>query len=207
MLKPLSAVALGVFALVLALAGPAEASKCAVCKEKAVCKKVCCLLKTDEKAELKGVQVDQLAVQKCKSRFSATFAECESLADCLTIGDTATMEAKVDSFVQDVVNELDPTTTTTTTTTSTTTTSTTLFPPCTTPNTACGSCVVGGICFALCDHGCALACIANDNSGVACTTDAECTSDPVGPLCIVPANLCPGSCGPTEGSRCVAPCP
>jgi hypothetical protein len=123
MLKRLTAVALGALALVLSTGGPAAAlNKCAVAKKKAVCKKVCCLLKADEKAELKGVAVDPLAIAKCKQQFVAAFTKIEASGTCVTSGDATAIEAKIDSFVDDVVAELNPASTTTTTTSTTTTT-------------------------------------------------------------------------------------
>src|SRR5207249_680357 len=58
-----------------------------------------------------------------EARFATRWQKIEAKGGCATVGDSATIEQRVDNFVTDVVAELPATTTTTTTTTSTVTTS------------------------------------------------------------------------------------
>lgn len=90
---------------------------CSAFKKKCVSRKVRGLLKCHAKAERKGFVPDPACLQKVMDRFDGgaepargCFAVLEATypGACLTTGDTATLEAKVDAFVDDVVNELDP---------------------------------------------------------------------------------------------------
>ncbi len=116
---------LGIAALAVALAFAAPASaqnKCSAGKVKCVDGKQKCKLGCHAKAEGKGVAVDAACLTKCEDKFDGgavptkgCFAKLESKQDgakpetvCPSTGDTAALEAKVDAFVLDVVQELDP---------------------------------------------------------------------------------------------------
>jgi hypothetical protein len=117
-----SKVLLGITALAVALAVGVPTSaqalsvnKCAAGKTKCVIKKVKALLGCHSKAEGKGIAVDPLCVGKAEDKFDGgldptkgCFAKLEAKPPCLTTGDTASMEAAIDAFVLDVVQELDP---------------------------------------------------------------------------------------------------
>jgi len=90
---------------------------CASGKKKCVDKKMVSLLKCHIKAEKTGL-LDPLCLQKAYDKFDGgadptkgCFAKLEAkyaALPCLTTGDMAALEAKVDAFVNDVVQELDP---------------------------------------------------------------------------------------------------
>ena len=93
-------------------------SKCSSKKKACVSKKTACLLKCHNKAEKTGLAVDPLCIQKCQDKFDGgadptkgCFEKLENKVpnDCLTFDDTASAEAKIDAFVLDVVQEVDPT--------------------------------------------------------------------------------------------------
>ena len=72
------------------------------------------LLKCHAKAETKGF-LDPACVQKAKDKFDGggfpakgCFAKLEAKLSCLTTGDTAALEAKIDAAVDDIVCQLDP---------------------------------------------------------------------------------------------------
>ena len=96
---------------------PAIADKCLGGKTRCVSKKTAGLLKCHIKAEKSGLPVDPACVQKYTDKFDGgtdptkgCFARLEAENDgtCITFGDFAAHEAKVDAFVLDVVQELDP---------------------------------------------------------------------------------------------------
>ena len=113
----LSAVA---FVAVVAFgAGTASAqNKCLAGKTKCVNKKMSALLKCHNTAEKTGLPVDPACLAKATGKFdggtkgpaAACFAKLEAKNDgpCVTFGDLAAEESKVDAFVLDVVQELDP---------------------------------------------------------------------------------------------------
>src|SRR6185503_6631062 len=82
-------------------------NKCAGSKIKAACKKVSCKAGLEAKQASAGGTVDPGKVAKCESKFSSTFAKLEAKGGCLTTGDTAAIEAKVDAVVSDLESELD----------------------------------------------------------------------------------------------------
>ncbi len=111
-------------AAVLLLAATADAqtlNKCSSKKKLCVAKKMACLLKCHAKAEKTGLPVDANCTQKCMTKFDGGVTPAkgcfEKLEDknpplsataCLTFDDTAALEAKIDAFVLDVVQEVDP---------------------------------------------------------------------------------------------------
>jgi hypothetical protein len=100
------AIAVAMLAVVIA-APAAAANKCAGNKIKATGKKAYCLLAREAKEAANGT-LDAVAVQKCRDKFSATFVKSEATLSCLTVGDDATIEGKVDAFVADVDGRLSP---------------------------------------------------------------------------------------------------
>jgi len=113
---------LGLGLLLLALAAPQPAgaqtlNACSARKKDCVAKKAAALLNCHVKAEKKGLALDPICVQKAEDKFDGgadpakgCFAKLEAKygASCLTSGDTATMEAKIDAFVLDAVTDVDP---------------------------------------------------------------------------------------------------
>ena len=101
---------------------PPTPNKCLSGKTKCANKKMAGLLKCHNKAEKKGVPVDTACLAKAVAKFDggtkgapgSCFGKLEIKypggppAGCVTTGDLATIEAKVDAFVEDVVGELDP---------------------------------------------------------------------------------------------------
>lgn len=115
------AVATILTALVLATPSHATLNACSAAKKKCVAKKAAALLKCHAKNEKPPGLTPALfatCLQKAKDKFDGganpakgCFAKLEAKfpgAGCLTTGDTAPLEAKVDAFVDDVVCELDP---------------------------------------------------------------------------------------------------
>src|SRR5882724_853683 len=102
---------------VLALTVPGQAqtiNACSGAKNKCVGKKAASRLKCHEKAEAKGSVVDSTCLAKADVKFSAPGSGCIAKAEakyggsCLTLGDTVPLETEVDSFVDYIVGQLDP---------------------------------------------------------------------------------------------------
>ena len=104
----LALVALVTVAASVAQAGPTPAQKCSASKIKATSKKASAKLKCHEKAILKGVSVDPLCLTKAEEKFTDAFAKAQEKGECVTTGDTASVEALVDDFVDDAVAALNP---------------------------------------------------------------------------------------------------
>lgn len=94
-------------------------NSCSAGKKKCVLKKAGALLKCHEKAVKAGAPAlaDPVCLQKAKDKFDGgvnpakgCFAKLEAKGGCLTLSDTAALEAKVDAFVSDVLCELGYTT-------------------------------------------------------------------------------------------------
>ena len=109
------------FALVILWCAYAEAvtvNKCQAGKKKCVGNKVSCLLGCHAKAEQTGA-LDGNCILKCKQKFDGNLLippngtkgciqKLQQKGNCLTGDETITMETKIDAFVDDVVNTLDP---------------------------------------------------------------------------------------------------
>jgi hypothetical protein len=115
-----------------AMAYPATdpADACRAAKATAAGKKAAGLLKAYGK-NLKKPDPVKLAnsISKAQSKLTKAYATAEGKGSCPTTGDTSAIEAKVDAFAADAVEEVDPPPTTTTTGTPTTTTTSTTLPP------------------------------------------------------------------------------
>ena len=83
------------------------APSCLESKIKCVSKKKDCRLKCYEKAAKEGMPVSTDCLQDCSGKFAACFLKYENKGGCITIGDSAAIEAKIDAFVDDVKAELD----------------------------------------------------------------------------------------------------
>lgn len=81
-------------------------NKCSAAKKKCACKKANAKLACYSKAVAKGLTVDPACLAKAEAAFSKCFLKAESKPPCLTTGDTAAMEAKIDAYVADVATEL-----------------------------------------------------------------------------------------------------
>ena len=113
-------VVLGIAVLATSLAGAGVAgaqsvNRCQVAKKRCVIKKTKGLLRCHVTAETTGLPVDPVCLQEHEDRFDGgampakgCFARLEERDTCLTSGDAAALEAKVDAFVLDVVHALDP---------------------------------------------------------------------------------------------------
>lgn len=113
-------IALGLVALAIATPAHATLNACAAAKKLCVSKKTAALLKCHSKAEKPPSGLDPVkfaaCIQKAKTKFDGgpnpakgCFAKLEAKygVGCLTSGDTAALEAKVDAYVDDVVCALD----------------------------------------------------------------------------------------------------
>jgi hypothetical protein len=52
--------------------------------------------------------VDAACLSRTEAHYASAWAKLESSSGCLTMGDAAAIEAKIDSFVADIVTSLDP---------------------------------------------------------------------------------------------------
>jgi hypothetical protein len=115
----------GVLAVALGLPAPAQAlfggtltaSQCVVGKVRCLTKLKSCLLTCHGKALKAGTAVDPTCVAKCRDKFDLApavpekgcFAKLEAKGGCgVSVGDSATLAAKVDAHVQDAVAQLTP---------------------------------------------------------------------------------------------------
>jgi len=111
-----AAVALVALTLFVHDAGAQTLSKCSAGKKKCVAKKVNGLLKCHQKAEKKGLAVDLVCLQKVRDKFEGNpdptkgcFAKLEAKnQNCLTFLDMPLVENMVDTFVDEIVCQLDP---------------------------------------------------------------------------------------------------
>jgi hypothetical protein len=94
---------------------PLTLNKCAAKKQKCVLSKVAGLMKCHISAETHGIgPADTTCVQKIKTRFEGAtppkgcFEKLELPGHCFTEDDTATLEDQVDTFVDAVVLQVDP---------------------------------------------------------------------------------------------------
>jgi hypothetical protein len=107
-----AAAGLGAFALILAVGNPVKAAtpltyKCSVGLKKAVAKKVACELKADAKAETTSGNDEAVDFSACATKFAAAVAKAQtSKGGCATTVSGATLESKVDNFVDDVIDEI-----------------------------------------------------------------------------------------------------
>jgi hypothetical protein len=107
------------------LPGTMDANRCASSKIAAASRKACAKLRCQARAAQRGVAVSPSCLQRAEARFVQSFNTAQGKGGCATSGDTATIEAKVDAFVDDTTAELPSTPTTSTTGAPTTTTSAT----------------------------------------------------------------------------------
>jgi cysteine-rich repeat protein len=89
------------------LGGPGP-SKCTSSKVRAAGKKADAKSKCHAKAIGKGLLTDGACLTKAEAKFTSAFSKAEAKGDCLTTGDTASVEATVDAFITDLVTELKP---------------------------------------------------------------------------------------------------
>jgi hypothetical protein len=89
--------------------------KCTAGKTKCVMKKTTGLLQCHVKAEATGLAVDPSCITKAEDKFDGgavptkgCFEKLEAKGGCMTQDDTAAVETLVDTFVDDIVTDLDP---------------------------------------------------------------------------------------------------
>ena len=92
--------------------GTFSINKCTAGKITCALKKKTCLLGCYKKAAT-GVLLDPLCLAKCRSKFDgggdpakSCFGKLEGKLFCLTVGDTAAIEQKVDGFVESMITAL-----------------------------------------------------------------------------------------------------
>jgi hypothetical protein len=94
--------------LVGTLSGAANAqNKCAAGKIKATGKKQSCITMAYAHAAQSSADPKQEDIAECELKFATAFARLEARSGCVTSGDAAAIEGKVDAFVADLVTELD----------------------------------------------------------------------------------------------------
>jgi hypothetical protein len=166
------ALAGALIALTFATPSHATLNACSAAKKKCVAKKAAALLKCHTKNEKPPAGLTPvnfaLCLQKAKDKFDGglnpakgCFAKLEAKfppgpGGCLTINDTAALEAKVDAFVDDVVCELDAGSGTCPVPTPTPTP-----PPNPTPTSTPAGCSANGQLCAFGSQCCSLSCMAN----------------------------------------------
>src|SRR5215472_10574748 len=96
----------GAFALCGVAAGAHAQNKCQGAKIKDAGKKASCLAGLYAKQAAAGGTIDPAKVAKCQAKVSAAYDKLEARPGCNTTGDKGAIEAKVDSFVNDLVSEL-----------------------------------------------------------------------------------------------------
>jgi len=165
-------------------AGSNPEASCKSAKAKASGKKAADILKAFGNNEKKpeGARL-ATSISKARSKFTKAFLKEDSKGGCSTTGDADTIEAKVDSFVGDVLARLAPTSTTLPTTTTT-------VPSGTTTTTTLLSCNAGAwpTCNGVCPDG------------------AHCgRTDPTSDCGCVPTGTVP--CGQSTGPECDGTCP
>src|SRR5437762_200232 len=105
--------------------GAFVASKCNAKKIEAVATKVAAKAKCESKAARKGTAVAPRCLTNADGKFGHAIGTAEGKGDCAQKGQRATLEAKVDAFVDALMSQLQPMGTVTTTTTRTARTTTT----------------------------------------------------------------------------------
>lgn len=83
-------------------------NKCAAGKQQAVAEATATKLECFEEAFRSGGIVDPACFARPESRFAYIWAKLESNGGCLTEGDSAALEVKLDAFVADIVVALEP---------------------------------------------------------------------------------------------------
>lgn len=111
-------------------------NRCASLKLRAAARKTRGKLVCHAKAAKKSVAIDPLCLSRVDANFAQAWAKAESVPPCLTTGDEAAIEAKIDAFVNEIAFLLPaPSTTTSSTSTSTTVTTETTMETSTTSST------------------------------------------------------------------------
>ena len=89
-------------------ASPADAqNRCAGYKLKTTARKPKCLAAEYAHAAQSSSPPQQSDIEECEAKFAIRFEKIELKGGCLTTGDAAAIESKVDAFVADLVAELD----------------------------------------------------------------------------------------------------
>src|SRR5690242_16484724 len=107
-MRRLTVMLVGAFALCSAATGAHAQSlnKCQAAKIKDAGKKASCLAGLYSKQAAAGGTIDPAKVAKCDAKVSAAYDKLEAKPVCNTTGDKGAIEAKVDSFISDLVSEL-----------------------------------------------------------------------------------------------------
>jgi hypothetical protein len=86
-----------------------DALKCKASKAKAAGKKAADLLKAFGKNVKKPNSLKlSAAISKAESKFTKAFTKAEGKGGCQTNGDSGSIEAEVDAFVEDVIDQVAP---------------------------------------------------------------------------------------------------
>ncbi len=106
MARVLRALALCTFAMGFAPGAAGAANKCAASKLTSVAKGASCLLALEAKAAKSGAAPDAGKLARCRDQMDAAFAKAEAKPPCLTGGDAAAIQTRVDTFVTDLETAL-----------------------------------------------------------------------------------------------------
>ncbi|HEY2389041.1 MAG TPA: hypothetical protein VGK30_18965 [Candidatus Binatia bacterium] len=90
-------------------AGPPSSNKCQAAKIKAAAAKTSCLLGLKAKAAATGnilEPLDPAKVAKCLAKYATAFSKLEDKGGCVTSGDAAAIEGKIDTFVDGTTSAL-----------------------------------------------------------------------------------------------------
>jgi hypothetical protein len=96
-----------VFALVGGSTSAHAQNKCQGAKIKDAVKKAACIGVLQAKRVATGKAIDPAKLAKCQTKLGTAYSKLEGKGDCGTTGDATAIEAKVDAFVLDLVDELD----------------------------------------------------------------------------------------------------
>src|SRR5262245_58524322 len=103
---------LGVLLVTFVLASAGAASdpggRCSGAKLKAAARKSSTKLKCHARANIRGVPVDQVCLDKAEAKFSASWQRIEAVGGCRKTGDEANVENQVDAFVDNLAVQLAP---------------------------------------------------------------------------------------------------
>jgi hypothetical protein len=98
------------FCMSTSVAGAAvdPGARCSGAKMKAAARKANAKLKCHAKATSRGLDVDQVCLDKAEAKFSSTWQRLESSSACRTTEDESNIESQVDAFVSNLARQLAP---------------------------------------------------------------------------------------------------
>ncbi len=178
----------------IVISGGSGPSRCDSKKISASVKEASAKSRCYAKGATKGINVDPYCLSKAEAKFSSAISQAELKGGCTHTGQADVLESAVNSFIDDIVSELNPppptTTTSSTTTPTSPSTTTTLgpLPSCSTDadcGSSCSSSCGVGLCAGNCDlsHQSGNVCFAfGQCMQGTCSGDVDC---PSGTFCII----------------------